>query len=131
MLAVFEHSCCYCGAKEKLCLDHLTALAAGGRTMVGNVAPACRTCNLKKGRLSAEDFKPGKALEIRRRAWLGRAPGPPGAPIRPMPKRVVVRGRYVYARLGLLRSWYPGLVVSNETDIMLLLTLNVPVDVLA
>ena len=66
----FGDRCCYCGAKEGLSLDHLTPISRGGRTTLGNVAVACRRCNSRKHKLSVEEFCPGQAGEIRRRAWL-------------------------------------------------------------
>jgi 5-methylcytosine-specific restriction endonuclease McrA len=42
--------CYYCGAKpdETLHMEHVIPLSRGGRHAIGNVVPACRTCNLQK-----------------------------------------------------------------------------------
>jgi 5-methylcytosine-specific restriction endonuclease McrA len=83
----FHDLCCYCGSLKNLTIDHLTPVSRGGRTTLGNVAPACRRCNQVKGKLSAEEFRPDLAGAIRRRAWLvkeraeaGQRPPKPSAP---------------------------------------------------
>lgn len=43
--------CHYCGrhvGRENLTMDHIVPLARGGRSVKGNLAPACKTCNNKK-----------------------------------------------------------------------------------
>lgn len=43
--------CHYCGKKFKvaeLTMDHLIPIVRGGRTVEGNVVPACKDCNSKK-----------------------------------------------------------------------------------
>jgi 5-methylcytosine-specific restriction endonuclease McrA len=43
--------CYYCGRKFKaneLTMDHLVPIARGGRSVAGNVVPACKDCNSKK-----------------------------------------------------------------------------------
>jgi len=46
--------CQYCGrlvpAKE-LTMDHVVPIARGGRSVKGNVVPACKSCNSKKKQL--------------------------------------------------------------------------------
>jgi 5-methylcytosine-specific restriction endonuclease McrA len=42
--------CVYCGRFVKhLTIDHVTPVAKGGLTILGNVVMACRSCNAKKG----------------------------------------------------------------------------------
>ena len=44
--------CHYCGKKfphVELTLDHIVPIARGGTTAPGNVVPACKACNKKKG----------------------------------------------------------------------------------
>ena len=46
--------CVYCGKKtpaEELTMDHIVPVSRGGTTSKGNVAPACKTCNIKKKQL--------------------------------------------------------------------------------
>jgi DNA polymerase III epsilon subunit-like protein len=44
-----EHRCSYCGVRpDKLHMDHVVPLSRGGAHAIGNVLPACETCNLSK-----------------------------------------------------------------------------------
>lgn len=50
--AIYEqcgNKCTYCGSKEKLSLDHVVALAAGGVHTQENLTVACKSCNSSKG----------------------------------------------------------------------------------
>jgi 5-methylcytosine-specific restriction endonuclease McrA len=43
--------CAYCGKSvgpRELTMDHVVPIARGGRSVRGNVAPACKECNNKK-----------------------------------------------------------------------------------
>lgn len=43
--------CSYCGGKfnpRDLTLDHLVPVARGGKSVHGNIVPACKECNNKK-----------------------------------------------------------------------------------
>jgi hypothetical protein len=45
----FNNACCYCGRTDtKLTQDHLVALSAGGDYTIGNIVPACKSCNSSK-----------------------------------------------------------------------------------
>jgi 5-methylcytosine-specific restriction endonuclease McrA len=45
----FQGRCAYCGVRpEKLHIDHVVPIAKGGRHSIGNLLPACKTCNLSK-----------------------------------------------------------------------------------
>jgi 5-methylcytosine-specific restriction endonuclease McrA len=49
LLARLEHRCAYCGVGgARLEMDHVIPLARGGRHAIGNVLPACPTCNRSK-----------------------------------------------------------------------------------
>lgn len=51
MLAIYDHRCAYCGSDgygETLHMDHVVPLARGGRHAIGNVVPACPSCNYSK-----------------------------------------------------------------------------------
>jgi 5-methylcytosine-specific restriction endonuclease McrA len=44
-------TCYYCGGKfkaDELTMDHLIPIVRGGRSLAGNVVPACKECNTKK-----------------------------------------------------------------------------------
>lgn len=57
-LIFFNGECAYCGCTprrgQRLTRDHLEPVSHGGRTVQGNIIPACSSCNSSKG---AEDFK--------------------------------------------------------------------------
>ncbi len=43
--------CAYCGKatpQRELTMDHIVPIARGGRSVKGNVAPACKDCNSRK-----------------------------------------------------------------------------------
>lgn len=40
--------CVYCGGTERLHIDHMTPVSEGGTNRIGNLATACRECNLGK-----------------------------------------------------------------------------------
>lgn len=42
-------TCCYCGSKAKLTLDHLIPQLKGGPHTADNITYACRSCNSSKG----------------------------------------------------------------------------------
>ena len=42
-------TCCYCGAKDKLTLDHVIPRLQGGPDAAENISYACRSCNSSKG----------------------------------------------------------------------------------
>ena len=54
------HRCAYCGAAETLVeplqLDHAVALSLGGRHALGNVLPACPSCNRRKSKRELEEW---------------------------------------------------------------------------
>lgn len=46
----YGHRCAYCRQPdEMLGLDHVFPLARGGRHTIGNLLPACPSCNASKG----------------------------------------------------------------------------------
>lgn len=47
-LARAQGCCTYCGLQAPLVMDHIIPLARGGRHSIGNVTPACVTCNSSK-----------------------------------------------------------------------------------
>lgn len=49
IVEVYRCRCAYCGAKAKLTVDHVVALSKGGTHAPANLAPACKSCNSKKG----------------------------------------------------------------------------------
>ena len=50
LVTLLGHRCVYCGrVRTRLGVDHVQPLSRGGRHEIGNVLPACRRCNTKKG----------------------------------------------------------------------------------
>lgn len=64
----FEHRCAYCGAKEPLTMDHVVPLVRGGTNFIGNILPACRTCNCRKQGRFIMEWRMGKSRRSVRRA---------------------------------------------------------------
>lgn len=60
--------CAYCGALAALHADHRTPLSRGGPNVIENILPACRDCNLRKGRMTEEEFRARLAKEAAARA---------------------------------------------------------------
>lgn len=44
----YPESCCYCGSKEKIHIDHLIPQIKGGQDSADNLVWACRACNSSK-----------------------------------------------------------------------------------
>ena len=47
-VAEFDNCCAYCGSTGKLSIDHFIPLAQGGFDCIGNMIPACISCNSSK-----------------------------------------------------------------------------------
>lgn len=55
LLDAYDHHCAYCGkTSHQLSPDHVIPLSKGGHNTLGNVVPACRTCNIRKGARTPE-----------------------------------------------------------------------------
>lgn len=44
----YRYACFYCGSRTALSQDHVVPLARGGRHSIGNIMPACLSCNSSK-----------------------------------------------------------------------------------
>jgi hypothetical protein len=56
-LELFGHCCAYCGRDDvRLTRDHRIPLIRGGTNDIGNIVPACRSCNCSKGRRTDREF---------------------------------------------------------------------------
>jgi hypothetical protein len=53
---LFGHKCAYCGSSDRLSIDHVMALAAGGLDEISNILPACLTCNCSKQSWPVEEW---------------------------------------------------------------------------
>jgi hypothetical protein len=57
LLDKWERTCAYCGKTDvPLEVEHIVPKSRGGTNRVSNLTIACRTCNLKKGDKTAEEF---------------------------------------------------------------------------
>lgn len=50
-------SCFYCGATENITIDHIIAIARGGTDSIGNLVPACKSCNSQKRDLTIMEWR--------------------------------------------------------------------------
>ena len=57
LLAYHGGSCAYCGSKVLIEIDHRIPLARGGSNLIGNILPACRSCNRRKRTKTEEEFR--------------------------------------------------------------------------
>ena len=48
LVARYDYCCAYCREHKDLTMDHVIPLSRGGRHSIGNIVPACRSCNSKK-----------------------------------------------------------------------------------
>ena len=49
MKRLYSAACIYCGSRDRIEADHVMPLSRGGRQSIGNLAPACLSCNRSKG----------------------------------------------------------------------------------
>lgn len=49
----FGHTCAYCGASGDLQVEHVVPISKGGEHHLGNIVPACQSCNFSKGKADA------------------------------------------------------------------------------
>lgn len=49
--------CIYCGSNKDVHVDHVVPLIRGGSHSIGNLAPACKKCNLQKGKKLVSEWK--------------------------------------------------------------------------
>lgn len=56
VLKFFNHECAYCGSREGLEQEHIVPVNKGGRYVIGNIVPACRSCNASKGSKNMQEW---------------------------------------------------------------------------
>ncbi|MGW9399342.1 HNH endonuclease [Streptomyces sp. NPDC055642] len=57
MLLAYDNRCAYCDASGELTMDHVIPISRGGRHAIGNLVPACATCNLRKSAMFLVEWK--------------------------------------------------------------------------
>ncbi len=57
LLERYEGRCAYCGSTERIEADHRIPLCRGGSNDIGNILPACRSCNRRKHRKTEAEFR--------------------------------------------------------------------------
>ena len=50
-------NCFYCGSSERITIDHVIAIARGGTDGIGNLVPACKSCNSQKRDLTIMEWR--------------------------------------------------------------------------
>ncbi len=61
LLQRHDHKCFYCGKSGDLTIDHIIPLARGGRQSIGNLIPACTSCNCSKKSRTIMEWRLGRA----------------------------------------------------------------------
>lgn len=49
--------CFYCGSTQRITIDHIIAIARGGTDSIGNLVPACKSCNSQKRQLTIMEWR--------------------------------------------------------------------------
>lgn len=67
VLTYFEHKCAYCGCEEGLEQEHIVPVNNGGKYVLGNIVPSCRSCNASKGAKDLDEwYKKSEVYNIER-----------------------------------------------------------------
>ena len=57
LLGQYGGVCAYCGAAGPLTADHRIPLSRGGRNVIENIIPACKSCNSRKHTMTEDEFR--------------------------------------------------------------------------
>lgn len=63
LLKLSQQPCFYCGSTERLTVDHVIAIARGGRDSIGNLVSACKSCNSQKRDLTIMEWRIKKSRQ--------------------------------------------------------------------
>ena len=55
--SMYKKPCIYCGTKNNIEIDHIIPIARGGRHSIGNLTPACMSCNRSKRHLFVMEWR--------------------------------------------------------------------------
>ena len=60
LCARYNNCCAYCGEAKPLAMDHIVPVTRGGRHAIGNLLPACRSCNSRKRTRLIVEWRAGR-----------------------------------------------------------------------
>ncbi|AVH74398.1 HNH endonuclease [Nostoc sp. 'Lobaria pulmonaria (5183) cyanobiont'] len=66
---LFNNQCAYCGKKSSLTLDHFVPSSQGGPNCLGNLIPACLSCNSSKRDRNPQEWYKSQRFYSEKR-WL-------------------------------------------------------------
>ena len=49
VFTTYGKACISCGSKEDIEIDHIVSIARGGKNVLSNLQPLCKSCNVSKG----------------------------------------------------------------------------------
>lgn len=59
-IKLYSSPCIYCGSNKDIQADHVIPIARGGTHGIGNLVPACKTCNTSKRERTITEWKKAK-----------------------------------------------------------------------
>jgi len=57
LIRLSQGPCFYCGSLELITIDHVVAISRGGTDSIGNLVPACKSCNSQKRQLTIMEWR--------------------------------------------------------------------------
>lgn len=57
MRKLYASPCLYCGSTQRIEADHVIPIARGGTHSIGNLVPACKSCNASKRQRTITEWK--------------------------------------------------------------------------
>lgn len=65
MNKLYKKPCVYCGKTDDITVDHVIPITRGGRHSIGNLVPACGSCNYSKNAKTITEWKMAKRRAAR------------------------------------------------------------------
>jgi len=65
VLEAYGYRCAYCGAEDRLTIDHVEPISKGGAHTAKNVVPACKPCNDSKSDRSVDEWFASLGHEVK------------------------------------------------------------------
>jgi len=60
IVKLYASACYYCGSHNKMTMDHVIPISRGGTHGIGNLVPACQSCNFSKHNYTIMEWKLSK-----------------------------------------------------------------------